>query len=166
MFCATYYLKCSLKKKSFMSIKLQSQCSLFIITFYFIKLKFHRLVYSYKVKQHHYTLHHNCINIWKTRVCNQYVCMHVHPMSTTHDPHFLLCCIIEWLEFLFLLPAEPSIVAQYVAISVYSQQSVSCNPVFFQPGLVVLFFKKALSIGPGQPHLWIRSPAKNKTNPD
>lgn len=27
-------------------------------------------------------------------VCNQYVCMHVHPMSTTHDPHFLLCCII------------------------------------------------------------------------
>lgn len=126
----------------------------FIITFYFIKLKFHfnlnghRLVYGYKVKQHHYRLHHNCINMWKARVCNQYVCMHVHPMSMTHDPHFLLCCIIEWFEFLFLLPAELSIVVQYVAISVFSQHSVSCNPVFFQPGVIVLFFKKSFVYQP------------------
>lgn len=81
--------------------------------------------------------------------------MHAHLMSTS-DNHTSYSVAVVQLEFLFLVPAELSIMVQYVAIYVFLQQPASC----------VLSAPLALCISPGQPQdaldLWLNCPNPQK----
>lgn len=87
--------------------------------------------------------------------------MHAHLMSTS-DNHTSYSVAVVQFEFLFLVPAELSIMVQYVAIYVFLQQPASC---FLSAPL-------ALCISPGQPQdaldLWLNcpNPPKKKKKPD
>lgn len=82
--------------------------------------------------------------------------MHAHLMSTS-DNHTSYSVAVVQFEFLILVPAELSIMVQYVAIYVFLKQPASC---FLSAPL-------ALCISPGQPQdaldLWLNCPNQKKT---